>query len=150
MYGNDFSPYATGHVIPHRRWDWSLSVLGKVAPGDAHMYRWTASSVSPVNSIPDSKVHGAEMGPIWDRQDPDGPMLAPWTFLSGISYIDISTSVIWIALGKMYLITEYSRSLCKTAIYYIIMTGECLCLSVYFYLPLPCVWSILHGHPGDR
>ena len=24
-------------------------------------------------SIPDSKVHGANMGPIWGRQDPGGP-----------------------------------------------------------------------------
>ena len=33
--------------------------------------------------LPDSKVHGANMGPIWCRQDP-GPMLAPWTLLSGL------------------------------------------------------------------
>ena len=26
---------------------------------------------------PDSKVHGANMRPIWRRQDPAGPMLAP-------------------------------------------------------------------------
>ena len=33
---------------------------------------------------PDSKVHGANMGPIWDGQDPGGgPMLAPGTLLSG-------------------------------------------------------------------
>ena len=32
---------------------------------------------------PDNKVHGANMGPIWGRQDPGGPMLAPWTLLSG-------------------------------------------------------------------
>ena len=32
---------------------------------------------------PDSKFHRANMGPIWGRQDPDGPMLAPWTLLSG-------------------------------------------------------------------
>ena len=32
---------------------------------------------------PDSKVRGANMGPIWDRQDPDGPMLTPWTLQSG-------------------------------------------------------------------
>ena len=31
--------------------------------------------------FPDSKVHGANMGPIWGRQDPGGPMLAPWTEL---------------------------------------------------------------------
>ena len=26
---------------------------------------------------PDSKVHGANMGPIWGRQDPDGPLFGP-------------------------------------------------------------------------
>ena len=34
-------------------------------------------------AYPDSKVHGANMGPIWGRQDPGGPILAPWTLLSG-------------------------------------------------------------------
>ena len=33
--------------------------------------------------FPDSKVQGSNMGPIWGRQDPGGPMLAPWTLLSG-------------------------------------------------------------------
>ena len=28
-------------------------------------------------SIPDSKVHGANMGPTWGRQDPDGPHVGP-------------------------------------------------------------------------
>ena len=27
--------------------------------------------------FPDSKVHGANMGPIWGRQDPDGPHVGP-------------------------------------------------------------------------
>ena len=26
-----------------------------------------------LNTFPDSKVHWANMGPIWGRQDPDGP-----------------------------------------------------------------------------
>ena len=26
---------------------------------------------------PDSKDHGANMGPIWDRQDPGGPHVGP-------------------------------------------------------------------------
>ena len=34
--------------------------------------------------FPDSKVHGTNTGPIWGRQDPGGPMLAPWTLLSGL------------------------------------------------------------------
>ena len=29
---------------------------------------------------PDSKVHGANMGPIWDRQDPGGPHVGPMNF----------------------------------------------------------------------
>ena len=29
---------------------------------------------------PDSKVHGANMGPIWGRQDPGGPHVGPITF----------------------------------------------------------------------
>ena len=33
--------------------------------------------------LPDNKVHGANKGPIWDRQDPGGPHVAPWTLLSG-------------------------------------------------------------------
>ena len=33
--------------------------------------------------IPDSKVHGAKIGPTWGRQV--GPMWATWTFLSGMS-----------------------------------------------------------------
>ena len=29
---------------------------------------------------PDSKVHGANMGPIWGRQDPGGPHVCPMNF----------------------------------------------------------------------
>ena len=36
---------------------------------------------SVVNSdYPDSKVHGANMGPIWGRQDPGGPHVGPMNF----------------------------------------------------------------------
>ena len=30
--------------------------------------------------FPDSKVHGANMGPIWGRQDPGGPHVSPMNF----------------------------------------------------------------------
>ena len=29
---------------------------------------------------PDSQFHGADMGPIWDRQDPGGPHVGPMSF----------------------------------------------------------------------
>ena len=35
------------------------------------------SRENQVNTVPDSKVHGAYMGPIWGRQDPDGPHVGP-------------------------------------------------------------------------
>ena len=38
---------------------------------------------------PDSKVHGANMGPIWGRQDPGGPHVGPmnfaiWGYIAGL------------------------------------------------------------------
>ena len=43
----------------------------------------------PRNQHPDGKVHGANMGPIWDRQDPGGPRVDPmnfaiWAVMDGI------------------------------------------------------------------
>ena len=34
--------------------------------------------------IPDSKVHGAKMGPTWVLSAPDGSHVTPWTLLSGM------------------------------------------------------------------
>ena len=39
---------------------------------------------------PDSKVHGANMGPIWGRQDPGGPHVGPMNF------------AIWEAMPQIY------------------------------------------------
>ena len=33
-----------------------------------------------LQGVPDSKVHGANMGPIWGRQDPGGPHVGPMNF----------------------------------------------------------------------
>ena len=50
-----------------------------------------------MDSIPDSKVHGANMGPIWGRQDPGGPHVGPmkfaiWVLLCCESFIRILQS----------------------------------------------------------
>ena len=62
-----------------RRLLWFALALGQV---------WTFQNIRYIRwhqDIPDSKVHGAYMGPIRGRQDPGGPhMLAPWSLLSGI------------------------------------------------------------------
>ena len=33
-----------------------------------------------LNNYPDSKIHGANMGPIWGRQVPRGPIVGPMKF----------------------------------------------------------------------
>ena len=47
-------------------------------------YVWESSKIARLSKasdgIPDSKVHGANMGPIWGRQDPGGPHVGPINF----------------------------------------------------------------------
>ena len=43
---------------------------------EAQDFIWSMS-YSVQNSVPDSKVHGANMGTIWGRQDPGGPHVGP-------------------------------------------------------------------------
>ena len=42
--------------------------------------KWLVKFLITLNTIPDSKVHGANMGPIWGRQDPGGPHVGPMNF----------------------------------------------------------------------
>ena len=36
--------------------------------------------VREMSAVPDNKVHGANMGSIWGRQDPGGPHVGPIYF----------------------------------------------------------------------
>ena len=52
---------------------------------------WSVYAV--VIQIPDSKVRGVIMGPIWGRQDPGGPQVGPmnlaiWGYMNTIGSID--------------------------------------------------------------
>ena len=59
----------------------------------------------------DCKVRGANMGPIWGRQDPGGPLVGPWTLLSGLIVLDARSHtyypVAWIAEGYYLIISQY-------------------------------------------
>ena len=50
------------------------------------------ASIKPAYcAIPDSKLHGANMGPIWGRQDPGGPHVGPmnlafWDVLARVNH----------------------------------------------------------------
>ena len=47
-----------------------------------HILPWHIDSLSP-NAIPDSKVHGTNMGPSGADRTQVGPIFAPWTLLFG-------------------------------------------------------------------
>ena len=40
--------------------------------------------------FPDSKVHGANMGPIWGRQGPGGPHVGPMNFAIWVLTLDLT------------------------------------------------------------
>ena len=50
---------------------------------------------------PDSKVHRANMGPIWGQQDPGGPHVGPMNFaIWGVSFMSILEKNDHVMIGK--------------------------------------------------
>ena len=47
---------------------------------ESRLYLTGATAAELWQYIADSKVHGANMGPIWGRQDPGGPHVGPMNF----------------------------------------------------------------------
>ena len=45
-----------------------------------HDHFQTITNKNKVRTVPDNKVHGANMGPIWGRQDPGGYHVGPIKF----------------------------------------------------------------------
>ena len=44
------------------------------------LFRFRVAKTQKNCNNPDSKVHGANVGPIWGRQDPDGSHVGPMNF----------------------------------------------------------------------
>ena len=57
----------------------SLTVSTRAMDSGHHRALWGWGN-NPADMDPDSKVHGANMGPIWGRQDPGGPHVGPMNF----------------------------------------------------------------------
>ena len=51
-----------------------------------------------LNIYRDSKVDGANMGPIWGRQDPDGPHAGPMNFAILASFMNWLLHIFFISL----------------------------------------------------
>ena len=63
------------------------SLLSSATGGNTHVIILASSHMASLffhpqasNHIPDSKVHGANVGPTWGRQDPGGPHVGPMNF----------------------------------------------------------------------
>ena len=48
-------------------------------------------SFCTINTTPDIKVHGANIGPIWCRQDTGGPHVGSWDHAIWDSYYGLAT-----------------------------------------------------------
>ena len=57
--------------------NWYLHILQPTLFSLENIY----SRLNHIFEYPDSKVHGANMGPIWGRQDPGGPHVSPMNFV---------------------------------------------------------------------
>ena len=91
---------STGHFLPrdldlkinqppvYSQWIWIFNMLTEprhiITMGHMSLYCQLAREglcVAPFTDIPDIKVHGANLGPIWGRQDPGGPHFVPINFV---------------------------------------------------------------------
>ena len=71
-----------------------------------------------VNNVPDSKVHGANMGSIWDRQDLGGPHVDPMNLAIWGTYIFVT--VVFLPLGmnmmtfaRRIMVNQYDEIKCR-------------------------------------
>ena len=80
-----FAQYATATILRH----WATMSQWQSNPQFLHLeFLLVVGASSHVkyksDVYPESKVHGAYMGPIWGRQDPDGPHVGPMDFATWV------------------------------------------------------------------
>ena len=86
-----FTAFVTYQIL---LWDWNSAMEKGFNALEKNAFRFTSSwplwsqtswptlvqIMAACRDNPDSKVHGANMGPIWGRQDPGGPHVGPMNF----------------------------------------------------------------------
>ena len=83
--------------VPKRLWKGlAFSKYVQVCVLQSYIYHQEQNYIN----YPDSKVHGANMGPIWGREDPGGPHVGPMDFAIWVSsfypLIDFNTRCIMV------------------------------------------------------
>ena len=62
---------------------------------EAEIFRENLVNTTVTDAIPDGKVHGANMGPIWGRQDPGGPYVGPMNFAIWDGFTILDKKILW-------------------------------------------------------
>ena len=91
------SPIWSNYWSPCQRLQYPVSIQAISVVGPV-LGCWV--QLERVETVPDSKVHGANMGPIWGWQDPDGPHVGPmnlaiWGVYGNTEYL-ISSKGQWV------------------------------------------------------
>ena len=91
------------------------------------------------SKFPDSKLHGANLGPIWGRQDPGGPHVGPMNF--AIWAVNRKTDQGWIQIGESH--WEVARECCEGfSPSEILVTPRVQSVFTDYAMPRPPVWDI--------
>ena len=69
----------------------SLLLLLSMSPYGVSTPHGVKHVSSQIYKLPDSEVHGANMRPIWGRQNPGGPHVGPMKFATGAGFVQIET-----------------------------------------------------------
>ena len=99
-------PYCTGNG-PILRLLWTSTIKYDIIVWN------TCVSGRPLMA-PDSKVHGVNMGPIWDRQDPGGPHVGPMNLViwggidDSIYHGDNQLLSVLVSIAGVYITCSYS------------------------------------------
>ena len=84
-----------------------------------------------VSNIPDSKVHGANMGPIWGRQDPGGHHVGPMNFAIWDMLYDTTATQICIEICSVQHGMGWSCVGGVVEMYNVVMYYPCILIEVY-------------------
>ena len=86
--------------------DWAVVYIEQ----SSNISKWLHVPLFHYDSSPGSKAHGANMRPIWGRQDPDGPYVGP---------MNISGSCYWTGSNFPWKMTE-----CQNHSYFTYLVGR--------------------------
>ena len=129
----------------YQKWWIPLVSYEKAQPFSYPLYQDRPRKNQVLDASPDSKVHGANMGPIWGRQGPGGPHVGPWTLLSG-RVLWFGTCCLNMPLTAIYLVKNHyclAHSMIQVFSLADIHKLTTLYIVLYFILYHLLIWQLL-------